>query len=70
MGPFELNDAVGLDISLNVFRTLYDGYKDKKFRPPLILEKIVLSGDLGKKTGKGWYDYTSGEKKPRNDLNF
>jgi 3-hydroxybutyryl-CoA dehydrogenase len=70
MGPFELNDAVGLDISLNVFRTLYDGYKDKKFRPPLILEKMVLSGDLGKKTGKGWYDYTSGEKKPRNDLNF
>ncbi len=70
MGPFELNDAVGLDIGLNVFRTLYEGYKDKKFRPPLLLEKMVLSGDLGKKTGKGWYDYTSGEKKPRKDLNF
>lgn len=70
MGPFELNDAVGLDIGLNVFRTLYEGYKDPKFRPFLILEKLVQSGDLGKKTGKGWYDYTSGEKKPRTDMNF
>lgn len=70
MGPFELNDAVGIDIGLNVFRTLYEGYKDTKFRPPLLMEKIVQSGDLGKKTGKGWYDYTSGEKKPRKDLNF
>jgi 3-hydroxybutyryl-CoA dehydrogenase len=70
MGPFELNDAVGIDIGLNVFRTLYEGYKDTKFRPPLLMEKMVQSGDLGKKTGKGWYDYTSGEKKPRKDLNL
>lgn len=70
MGPFELNDAVGLDIGLSVFKTLYEGYKDPKFRPSLILEKLVLSGDLGKKTGKGWYDYTSGEKKPRTDITF
>jgi len=70
MGPFELNDAVGLDIGLNVFKTLYEGYKDPKFRPFLILEKLVQSGDLGKKTGKGWYDYTSGEKKPRKDIKF
>ncbi len=70
MGPFELNDAVGIDIGLNVFRTLYEGYKDQKFRPPLLMEKMVQAGDLGKKTGKGWYDYTSGEKKPRKDLNL
>ncbi|HPD55679.1 MAG TPA: 3-hydroxyacyl-CoA dehydrogenase NAD-binding domain-containing protein [Smithellaceae bacterium] len=70
MGPFELNDAVGIDIGLNVFKTLYEGYKDPKFRPPLLMEKIVQAGDLGKKTGKGWYDYTSGEKKPRKDLNL
>lgn len=68
MGPFELNDAVGLDIGLNVFKTLYEGYKDPKFRPFLILEKLVQSGDLGKKTGKGWYDYSSGEKKSRKDI--
>jgi 3-hydroxybutyryl-CoA dehydrogenase len=70
MGPFELGDFVGLDIGLNVFRTLYEGYKDPKFRPALILEKLVQSGDLGRKTGKGWYDYTSGEMKPRKDVNF
>ncbi|MEW6184444.1 MAG: 3-hydroxyacyl-CoA dehydrogenase NAD-binding domain-containing protein [Thermodesulfobacteriota bacterium] len=70
MGPFELNDAVGLDIGLNVFRTLYEGYKDPKFRPFLLLEKLVQSGDLGKKTGKGWYDYSSGEKKGRTDVKF
>jgi len=70
MGPFELNDAVGIDIGLNVFRTLYEGYKDPKFRPPLLMEKMVQAGDLGRKTGKGWYDYTSGEKKPRKDLNL
>lgn len=70
LGPFELNDAVGLDIGLNVFKTLYEGYKDPKFRPFLILEKLVQSGDLGKKTGKGWYDYSSGEKKSRKDIKF
>jgi 3-hydroxybutyryl-CoA dehydrogenase len=70
MGPFELNDAVGIDIGLNVFKTLFEGYKDTKFRPPLLMEKMVQSGDLGKKTGKGWYDYTSGEKKTRKDINF
>lgn len=70
MGPFELADFVGVEIGYNVFKTLYEGYKDTKFAPPLILEKLVISGDLGRKTGKGWYDYTSGERKPRTDITF
>jgi 3-hydroxybutyryl-CoA dehydrogenase len=70
MGPFELADFVGVEIGYSVFKTLYDGYKDPKFRPSLLLEKLVISGDLGRKTGKGWYDYTSGEKKPRTDITF
>ena len=70
MGPFELADFVGLDVGLAVARTLHDGYKDVKWRPNLTLEKLVQSGDLGRKTGKGWYDYTSGEKKPRSDADF
>ncbi|MBN2397515.1 MAG: 3-hydroxybutyryl-CoA dehydrogenase [Deltaproteobacteria bacterium] len=70
MGPFELADFVGVEIGYNVFKTLYEGYKDPKFAPPLILEKLVVSGDLGRKTGKGWYDYTAGERKPRTDLKF
>ncbi|MBW2599555.1 MAG: 3-hydroxybutyryl-CoA dehydrogenase [Deltaproteobacteria bacterium] len=70
MGPFELADFVGVEIGYSVFKTLYEGYKDQKFAPSLILEKLVISGDLGRKTGKGWYDYTSGEKKPRTDIKF
>jgi 3-hydroxybutyryl-CoA dehydrogenase len=70
MGPFELADFVGLDVGLNVLKTLHDGYKDPKWRPSLLLEKLVMSGDLGRKTGKGWYDYTSGQKIPRTDVQF
>jgi len=39
-------------------------------RPSMLLEQLVESGDLGKKSGKGWYDYSSGEKKPRGDVKF
>lgn len=70
MGPFELADFVGLDIGLAVAETLCDNFKDPKWRPSLILRKLVASGDLGRKTGRGWYDYTSGEKKPRTDISF
>mgnify|MGYP001615670169 CR=1 FL=1 len=70
MGPFELGDFVGLDIGLAVAETLWENFKDPKWRPALSLRKLVASGDLGRKTGKGWYDYTSGEKKPRTDINL
>ena len=70
MGPFELGDFVGLDIGLAVAETLCENFKDPKWRPALSLRKLVASGDLGRKTGKGWYDYTSGEKKPRTDINL
>jgi 3-hydroxybutyryl-CoA dehydrogenase len=70
MGPFELEDFVGLDIALNVSKTLYEGYRDVKWRPNRTMEQLAISGDLGRKTGKGWYDYTSGEKKSRNDVKF
>ncbi|MBA4422977.1 MAG: 3-hydroxybutyryl-CoA dehydrogenase [Syntrophus sp. (in: bacteria)] len=70
MGPFELGDFVGLDIGLAVAETLWDNFKDPKWRPSLLLKKLVASGDLGRKTGKGWYDYTSGEKKTRTDIHL
>jgi 3-hydroxybutyryl-CoA dehydrogenase len=70
MGPFELGDFVGLDIGLAVAETLWDNFKDPKWRPSLLLRKLVASGDLGRKTGKGWYDYTSGEKKTRSDIHL
>ena len=70
MGPFELVDFVGLEIGLAVAETLWENFKDPKWRPALSLRKLVASGDLGRKTGKGWYDYTSGEKKPRTDIHL
>jgi 3-hydroxybutyryl-CoA dehydrogenase len=70
MGPFEVADLVGLDIGLNVLRSLYNSYKDPKWWPDMNLEQLAESGDLGRKTQKGWYDYSSGEKKPRTDVEF
>lgn len=70
MGPFEVADLVGLDVGLEVLKGLYDGYKETKWRPNMILEQLVRSGDLGRKTGRGWYDYSSGDKKPRTDIKF
>jgi 3-hydroxybutyryl-CoA dehydrogenase len=70
MGPFEVADMVGLDIGFEVLKGLYESYKDPKWRPSMILEQLVESGDLGRKSGKGWYDYSSGDKKPRTDVDF
>ncbi|HZK18459.1 MAG TPA: 3-hydroxyacyl-CoA dehydrogenase family protein [Clostridia bacterium] len=70
MGPFELADFVGLDVGYNLLETLWGNFKDPKWRPSLLLKKLVLSGDLGRKTGKGWYEYEGKEKKVRNDLNL
>jgi 3-hydroxybutyryl-CoA dehydrogenase len=68
LGPFELNDFAGLDIGAATIETLYENFKDPKWRPNLTMKKLVASGELGRKTGKGWYDYTSGEKRPRTDI--
>ena len=61
MGPLELADFVGLDTLLYVMENLYREYGDPKYRPPLLLRQMVRAGHLGRKTGKGFYDYT--EKK-------
>lgn len=70
MGPFELNDFAGLDIGYATIQTLYENFKDPKWRPNLTLKKLVAAGEIGKKAGKGWYDYTSGEKKSREDISI
>ena len=59
MGPLELADFVGLDTLLHVMENLYEEYGDPKYRPPLLLRQMVRAGHLGRKTGKGFYDYTS-----------
>jgi len=57
MGPLTLADLIGLDTCLAVMETLYDGFKDSKYRPCPLLRKYVEAGWLGRKTGKGFYEY-------------
>jgi 3-hydroxybutyryl-CoA dehydrogenase len=57
MGPFELADLVGLDISLEVAETLYREFGDPKYRPSITLRRLVDSGHLGRKAGRGFYEY-------------
>jgi 3-hydroxybutyryl-CoA dehydrogenase len=61
MGPLELADFIGLDVCLAVMQVLYDGLADSKYRPCPLLVKYVEAGWLGRKTNRGFYDYT-GEK--------
>ena len=58
MGPLALADLIGLDTCLAIMETLYDGFKDSKYRPCPLLRKYVEAGWLGRKTGKGFYEYT------------
>ncbi|MFD1707021.1 3-hydroxyacyl-CoA dehydrogenase family protein [Siminovitchia sediminis] len=57
MGPITLADFVGLDVLLATMEGLYEGFSDSKYRPAPLLKKMVESGNLGKKTGRGFYIY-------------
>ena len=59
MGIFELGDLVGLDVTMAACDAIYSETKDAKYLPPVILRRMVKAGRLGKKTGKGWYEYNS-----------
>jgi 3-hydroxybutyryl-CoA dehydrogenase len=57
MGPLEVIDFIGLDTELSIAETLYEETKDPKYAPPLLLRKMVTAGWVGRKAGKGFYDY-------------
>ena len=58
MGPLELADFIGLDVCLDVMEVLFEGFGDSKFRPCPLLKKMVAAGWLGKKSGRGFHNYS------------
>ncbi len=64
MGPLELADFIGLDTCLSIMQVLYEGLADSKYRPCPLLVKYVEAGWLGRKTGRGFYDYKSDPPQP------
>jgi 3-hydroxybutyryl-CoA dehydrogenase len=57
MGPLELADLIGLDVCLDIMKVLYEGFADSKYQPCPLLERMVSAGWLGRKAGKGFYEY-------------
>ena len=64
MGPLELADFIGLDTCLSIMQVLYEGLSDSKYRPCPLLVKYVEAGWLGRKTGRGFYDYRQTPPRP------
>jgi len=58
MGPFTLLDLVGTDTTCSIAEILFSEYREKRFAPPPLLKRMVLAGMLGRKSGKGFYDYS------------
>ncbi|MFI5218834.1 MAG: 3-hydroxybutyryl-CoA dehydrogenase [Bacteroidia bacterium] len=62
MGPLQLADFIGLDVCISILKVLHNGFGNPKYAACPLLVNMVASGNLGKKSGKGFYDYTSGGK--------
>lgn len=62
MGPLQLADFIGLDVCLSILRVLQDGFGNPKYAPCPLLVNMVTAGNLGAKSGKGFYEYTAGSK--------
>ena len=70
MGPLQLADFIGLDVCLSILRVMQDGFGNPKYAPCPLLVNMVTAGSLGRKSGVGFYDYTTTEKEPAIASNF
>lgn len=68
MGPLALSDLIGLDIVYAMSKLLYADFRDARYKPPSILRRLVQQGHLGKKTGLGFYDYSTDPPKANEDI--
>ena len=68
MGPLELSDLVGLDVRRDILNNLAESFNDSSYLPHPLLDRLVESGELGKKTGRGIYDWSEEGKSEREDL--
>ncbi|GIS44148.1 MAG: hypothetical protein Ct9H90mP16_12180 [Candidatus Poseidoniales archaeon] len=68
MGPLELTDLVGLDVRRDILNNLAEAFNDESYRPHPLLNKLVEAGELGKKSGKGFYLWSDEGKNERDDL--
>lgn len=68
MGPLELSDLVGLDVRRDILNGLAESFNDDSYRPHPLLNRLVDAGDLGRKTGRGIYEWDTGEKRDRDNL--
>jgi 3-hydroxybutyryl-CoA dehydrogenase len=57
MGPFTLLDLVGLDTTMYVADVMFEEFREARYAPPPLLKRMVMAGHLGKKSGRGFYDY-------------
>ena len=64
MGPFTLGDFVGLDTTYYIAEIMFNEFREKRFAPPPLLKRMVLAGLYGRKSGRGFYDYTGDAKNP------
>jgi 3-hydroxybutyryl-CoA dehydrogenase len=64
MGPFQLGDFVGLDTTYYIAEIMFNEFREKRFAPPPLLKRMVLAGLYGRKSGRGFYDYTTDPKNP------
>jgi 3-hydroxybutyryl-CoA dehydrogenase len=64
MGPFTLLDFVGLDTTLSIGEIMFQEYREPRYAPPALLRRMVTAGLLGRKSGRGFYDYTSDPPRP------